>query len=405
MKIIEFYILLFALFTGKWYNENEKPIATYSFTAPVLQVHINDYVIYAITTESVETHTSRIGHKLFNNRFEYPSLAEIFPEESSPDVSAPIAVVGLCSFIHVQYVCVNRNNVVLISNGALNASNLNDSNNTALKRRSTGEGKRNIAARFIAEAKAKHNMLRNSYSNQQSVTNEWTLYNLEVPPVEQVVDDLETIAETYRSASSSNFYDLMEEAHVMLRMSTSLQFNKLDEVRESQLRFKFMTNCRKLADFSIRSKKKEIHMQASGFYKMCNLQLSEIYENYINNFLYMDEEDKFGSDIQETPTPGDDDSIEAQQLFGLIYTVKLFLMQLGTDRLKALFLNQLVKPFFTPSRVVKQGFTQVPLSLEFLNLFIKYSPEDIPQVMLGSPVVADSISGEIINYLKFLDTL
>lgn len=363
-------------------------------------------MIYAVTTESVETHTSRIGHKLFNNRFEYPSIAELFPEESSPDVNAPIAVVGLCSFIHVQYVCVNRNNVVLISNGALNSANApnsGDSNNTALKRRSTGEGKRNIAARLIAEAKAKHNLLRNNYSNQQSVTNEWTLYNLEIPPVEQVVDDLETIAETYRSASSSNFYDLMEEAHVMLRISTSLQFEKLNEESEFHLSRKFVANCRKLADFSIRSKKKEIHMQASGFYKMCNLQLSEIYENYINNFLYIDEE-KY-QDIEKLPTPGDAATIEPERLYGLIYTVKLFLMNLGTDRLKASFLNQLVKPFFTPSRVVKQGFTQVSLSLEFLNLFIKYSPEDIPPVMLGSPVVADSISGEIINYLKFLDNL
>lgn len=393
-------------FLGKWYNENEKPIAIYSFTAPVLQVHINDYVIYAITTESVETHTSRIGHKLFNNRFEYPSIAELFPEESSPDVNAPIAVVGLCSFIHVQYVCVNRQNMVLISNGTLNATNSAnsaDSSSTALKRRSTGEGKRNIAARFIAEAKAKHSLLRNSYSNQQSVTNEWTLYNLEVPPVEQVVDDLESIAETYRSASSSNFYDLMEEAHVMLRMSISLQFEKLTEERELKLRRKFMVNCRKLADFSIRSKKKEIHMQASGFYKMCNLQLSEIYENYINNFLYIDEEKS--QQLQEPATPGDDMTIAPEQLYGLIYTVKLFLMNLGTDRIKASFLNQLVKPFFTPSRVIKQGFSQVSLSLEFLNLFVKYSAEDIPAVMLGSPVVADSISGEIVNYLKFLDNL
>lgn len=394
---------MLCIFTGKWYNENEKPIAIYSFTAPVLQVHINDYVIYAVTTESVETHTSRIGHKLFNNRFEYPSIAELFPEESSPDVNAPIAVVGLCSFMHVQYVCVNRNNLVLISNGALSATNNSNSTDNALKRRSTGEGKRNIAARLLAEAKAKHNLLRGTYSNQQSVTNEWTLYNLEVPPVEQVVDDLETIAETYRSASSSNFYDLMEEAHVMLRMSTSLQFNKLTEEKEALLRLKFMSNCRKLADFSIRSKKKEIHMQASGFYKMCNLQLSEIYANYISNYLYIDEEKC--QDLQKLPTPGDDSTIEPEQLHGLIYTVKLFLMNLGTDRLKASFLNQLVKPFFTPSRVVKQGFTQVSLSLEFLNLFIKYSPEDIPAVMLGSPVVADSISGEIINYLKFLDNL
>uniref|UniRef100_A0A1A9WE22 BLOC-2 complex member HPS3 C-terminal domain-containing protein n=1 Tax=Glossina brevipalpis TaxID=37001 RepID=A0A1A9WE22_9MUSC len=398
---------------GKWYNENEKPIATYSFTAPVLQVHINDYVIYAVTTESVETHTSRIGQKLFNNRFEYPTLAEQFPEESSPDVNAPIAVIGLCSFIHVQYVCVNRNNLVLISNGSTpcNQNNGGDNTSTTLKRRNAGgsgdNGKRNIAARLIAEAKAKHNLLRLSSSSHTVVVNEWTLYNLEVPLVEHVIDDLENIAESYRSASSSNFYDLMEEAHVMLRMSISLQFENFHDNRETKLRNKFMDNCRKLADFSIRSRKKEVHMQATGFYKMCNLQLPEIYTNYIKNFLNKDTEltDDDNYPQRDPITPGDDPSIGNEQLAGLIYTVKLFLIDLGTDRLKASFLNQSVKPFFTPSRVIKQGYTQVPLSLEFLNLFIKYSPMDIPQVMLDSLVVADSISGEIINYLKFLDSL
>ncbi|KAL9903411.1 uncharacterized protein ACN2A1_004263 isoform 1-T2 [Glossina fuscipes fuscipes] len=397
---------------GKWYNENEKPIATYSFTAPVLQVHINDYVIYAITTESVETHTSRVGQKLFNNRFEYPTLVEQFPEESSPDVNAPIAVIGLCSFIHVQYVCVNRNNLVLISNGSApsNQNSNGDNTITTLKRRnaagSNDNGKRNIAARLIAEAKAKHNLLRLSTSSHAVVVNEWTLYNLEVPLVEHVIDDLENIAESYRSASSSNFYDLMEEAHVMLRMSISLQFENFHDNREAKLRNKFMENCRKLADFSIRSKKKEVHMQATGFYKMCNLQLPEIYTNYIQNFLNTDADGDVGHPSQhESLTPGDDPSMDSEQLAGLIYTVKLFLIDLGTDRLKASFLNQSVKPFFTPSRVIKQGYTQVPLSLEFLNLFIKYSPADIPQVMLDSLVVADSISGEIVNYLKFLDSL
>uniref|UniRef100_A0A1A9UJI9 Uncharacterized protein n=1 Tax=Glossina austeni TaxID=7395 RepID=A0A1A9UJI9_GLOAU len=399
---------------GKWYNENEKPIATYSFTAPVLQVHINDYVIYAITTESVETHTSRVGQKLFNNRFEYPTLVEQFPEESSPDVNAPIAVIGLCSFIHVQYVCVNRNNLVLISNGSApsNQNNNGDNTITTLKRRnaagSNDNGKRNIAARLIAEAKAKHNLLRLSTSSHAVVVNEWTLYNLEVPLVEHVIDDLENIAESYRSASSSNFYDLMEEAHVMLRMSISLQFENFHDDREAKLRNKFMENCRKLADFSIRSKKKEVHMQATGFYKMCNLQLPEIYTNYIQNFLNTEAEggdDHPPQRERESLTPGDDPSMDSDQLAGLIYTVKLFLIDLGTDRLKASFLNQSVKPFFTPSRVIKQGYTQVPLSLEFLNLFIKYSPADIPQVMLDSLVVADSISGEIVNYLKFLDSL
>lgn len=83
----------------------------------------------------------------------------------------------------------------------------------------------------------------------------------------------------------------------------------------------------------------------------------------------------------------------------------MFLLGLGTDRLLAAFLHQLVKPFFTPNRVIEQGYPQVPLSLEFLNMFIKNSPANIPQIMLNSPVVADTISGELVNYLKYLDKL
>ncbi|XP_017023088.1 uncharacterized protein [Drosophila kikkawai] len=373
---------------GKWYSENEKPVASYSFTAPVIQVHINDYVVYAVTSESVETHTSRIGHKLFHNRFEYPSIGGLFPEESAPDVSSPIAVVGLAAFMHVQFVCVNREQLVLITNAALELH----------KRRSMGEVpgsqvvtvKRNIAARLLAEAKAKHSSLLRSSSAAQSATvpNEWTLYNLEVPRVECVIEDLEGIAESYRSASSSNFYDLMEEAHVMLRLSLTLQGERLGAEREQQLRQMFVANCRKLADFSIRSCKQEVYLQATGFYKMCQLQLVDIFNHYVEQFL------DSGESVLDTA-----------QLAGLIYTVKLFLLGLGTDRLRSAFLNQTVRPCFTPARVIQQGYKQVPLSLEFLNMFIKHAPADIPQIMLGSPVVADTMSGELINYLKYLNKL
>ncbi|KAH8270395.1 hypothetical protein KR018_009660 [Drosophila ironensis] len=370
---------------GKWGSENEKPVASYSFTAPVIQVHLNDFVVYAVTSESVETHTSRIGHRLFHNRFEYPSLGGLFPEESAPDVNSPIAVVGLAAFMHVQFVCVSREQLVLITNAALEQH----------KRRSTSEAssgpavvvKRNIAARLLAEAKAKHSSLMRSSSASHSATvaNEWTLYSLEVPRVECVVEDLEGIAESYRSASSSNFYDLMEEAHVMLRLSLTLQGERLGAEREQLLRKMFATNCRKLADFSIRSSKQEVYMQATGFYKMCQLQLVDIYNNYVQQFM------------------DNADAADGSQLAGLIYTVKLFLLSLGTDRRRSAFLNQTVRPCFTPARVIQQGYSQVPLSLEFLNMFIKHAPAEIPQIMLSSPVVADSMSGELINYLKYLN--
>lgn len=135
------------------------------------------------------------------------------------------------------------------------------------------------------------------------------------------------------------------------------------------------------------SSKHEVYLQATGFYKMCQLQLVDIYNNYITVI-------------------GDHEQIvDASQLVGLIYTVKLFLVGLGTDRLKSSFLHQTVPPYFTPARFLHQGHNQVALSLEFLNMFIKHAPTDIPLIMLSSPVVADSMSGELINYLKHLPTL
>lgn len=220
----------------------------------MLKVHINDYVIYAITTESVELHTSRIGHKLFNNRFEYPTISSIFPEESSPDVNAAIAVIGLFSFMNVQFASVNRDNLVLISNSAMGLPNqtINNVDGSVQKRKNGSlDMKRNIAARLLAEAKAKHNQFRNGSTSQQA-THEWTVYNLAIPKVETIIEDLEMLAETFRTASSSNFYDLMEEAHVMLRLSLSLEFARLSRDQEQNLRAKFIENCHKLADFSIR---------------------------------------------------------------------------------------------------------------------------------------------------------
>lgn len=148
-----------------------------------------------------------------------------------------------------------------------------------------------------------------------------------------------------------------------------------------------LINFSKFYTFYASSVKQEVYLQATGFYKMCQLQLVDIFNNYIAQF----------EDSEE--------DVETAQLVGLIYTVKLFLLGLGTDRQKSSFLHQTVIPHFTPARILQQGYRQVPLSLEFLNMFVKYAPSDIPQIMLGSPVVADSMSGELINYLKYLPKL
>lgn len=387
---------------GKWYSENEKPIATYSFTAPVLQVHINDYVIYAITTESVEVHTSRVGHKLYNNRFEYPTLAEKFPEDSSPDVNIPIAMIGLCPFVHIQFVCVNRNKLILISNSTL-TTNGNQNNSTGyhldnvvsenfIRTKQSTDIKRNLASRFLAEAKAKHLLRLNGSHQNQLCSQEWTMYDLEIPAVEQVVDDLEGIAQNVFNDCSKNFYDLMEEAHVILRMSISLQFEK-KELRETNLIMKFIQNCRKLANFCIKSVKKEVYMQSPGFYMMCNISLLDIYLYYVKSI-----EENLNSCPNNEKLPTGTTSSHMKH-YGFIYTIKVFLLSLKTYSLNTLCLSQLVKPYFTMNTDIAQENNSVSLALEILYLFIQYSPADIPQVMLDSPYIADAVNINLIKYL------
>lgn len=46
-------------------------IASYSFTSPLIDVCVTDYVVHALTDHGIETYTHRIGHKLFMSTYEY----------------------------------------------------------------------------------------------------------------------------------------------------------------------------------------------------------------------------------------------------------------------------------------------------------------------------------------------
>lgn len=56
-------------------------IATYSFTSPIINVCVTDYVIHALTDHGIETYTHCIGHKLFNNIYEYSLSDDLYNAE------------------------------------------------------------------------------------------------------------------------------------------------------------------------------------------------------------------------------------------------------------------------------------------------------------------------------------
>lgn len=56
-------------------------IATYSFTSPIINVCVTDYVIQALTDHGIETYTHCIGHKIFNNAYEYGLSDDLYNSE------------------------------------------------------------------------------------------------------------------------------------------------------------------------------------------------------------------------------------------------------------------------------------------------------------------------------------
>lgn len=82
LKLQIFPILL----VEKWtLNEGDAQanglIASYSFTSPIISVCVTDYVIHALTDHGIETYTHCIGHKLFNNAYEYGLCDDTYGSE------------------------------------------------------------------------------------------------------------------------------------------------------------------------------------------------------------------------------------------------------------------------------------------------------------------------------------
>lgn len=91
-----FYVLTLNSLADKWtLNDGDAQsnglVATYSFTSPIISVCVTDYVIHALTDHGIETYTHCIGHKLFNNVYEYNLSDDLYTSEVCQSDSMPIA--------------------------------------------------------------------------------------------------------------------------------------------------------------------------------------------------------------------------------------------------------------------------------------------------------------------------
>lgn len=216
-----------------WINDNGKYLATYQFTAPVLKVKIDDFVIQAITTESVETYTSRTAHKIFSNRYEYTQMHGIYPEECSPDLNSPPTLIGLCSFLNIHTACLHDDKLILITD-----------NKTLLPQQQTTAQQSSL--KFPVK-------FRLNSTPVPSAESSLTMYCLKFPHVLHFIDDLETIAQNFLDYNSSteNFFDLMEEANCILRLTQVLNISYITNDTRELLKNKLDKNSKRLAEFTL----------------------------------------------------------------------------------------------------------------------------------------------------------
>lgn len=95
----------------KFTDENgEILLETFTFTAPLIDVILEDALLYVITSVGLEIYTSKIGHYLFNGLMEENSA--VF---TSPKTEFPVCSVDMRPFFGVRHAFTSNNSLVLLA--------------------------------------------------------------------------------------------------------------------------------------------------------------------------------------------------------------------------------------------------------------------------------------------------
>lgn len=239
-------VLSFSSQIDKWTSDDESPtasaddlssryaIASYPFTAPAIDVQLNDSVLHALTDRGLETYTLRTGHRLFSSPYEFARPTTL-PHETSPRIEDPICLIGLRPFLGVRTMHLTDSSLVLLA----------------------------------------------SCSEKQT---SWTVYHLRLPSALQLTNDLVALATQHRNDSRPTFALLATEAHMVARVALEyLRVQRCGNVAHlgtsgsgPELREAFLESCRLLGDYCLGAPTREDYGQAFGYYAMVELGVADV---------------------------------------------------------------------------------------------------------------------------------
>lgn len=214
-------------------------IASYPFTAPAIDVQMNDAVLHALTDRGLETYTLRTGHRLFGSPYEY-CRPTVLPHETSPRLEDPICLIGLRPFLGVRTMHLSDSSLVLLA--------------------------------------------ADQHHQQNSAAAAWTIYHLRLPSPLQLTNDLVALAAQHRADSRPTFALLAAEAHMVARVALEyLRVQRYGNVVRlgcgtlgPELREAFLESCRLLGDCCLGSNAREDYGQAFGYYAMGELGVADV---------------------------------------------------------------------------------------------------------------------------------
>ncbi|XP_044762835.1 uncharacterized protein LOC123319874 isoform X2 [Coccinella septempunctata] len=219
-------------------------IAIYPFTAPVFQLVIEDYFLHALTVSGLETYTLRNGHKLCHTIKRQDDF-----NNACPPVDDGICLVGLRPFLGVEQILSSNNHLLLLAN---------------------------------ADSSPTHSVGSNSSSNAVY----WTLYCLESPTPKTIFNDFLIVANEHRFSSLPTYRNLMNEAHVILRVALFLKkwtttedcikLARIHKENMDDISEMFRGSCALLGDHFIMSTSKKKYQLAIPYYKMAGTQAAEV---------------------------------------------------------------------------------------------------------------------------------
>lgn len=125
---------------------------------------------------------------------------------------------GICGFFGIKYVTASTKNIVLL----------------------TTDYEKNFSS---------NNCCRNKNDKYDI---DWTIYDLEMAIPDVLVEDIRQLAIIYKSSSPDIYYELMEEAHIVIRLARVLMIDYNNGWNEDVIDKAFFETCRVLADFTIK---------------------------------------------------------------------------------------------------------------------------------------------------------